>query len=196
MTMKRLDYGCGKSTKDGEKMRKGQMFLAGTIVLIVGMILLKNVIEIYDITEEKRHIETIIIDKQLKNIMHEYENIINIAKESCQNYLYNFSYYLKSEMYHRIKILYVFIDDMNVTVGNFLGERINLTINNVNFVLNDGEQASNLFSFANITLSYQYRNDNITEIIPIEPNKVFAFFDITVGDKSFVRAKYLYNRTY
>lgn len=187
-------------------MKKGQMFLAGAIVLVVGMILLKLIMGTYEIAEEKRHQDSFIADRQIKNIKEQYENLINNAlinnRNDIQTHLSNFSNYLRSEFPDRIKILYMMAivntdRDTNITIGNFLDDKINVTIAAKNFVLNDQTQSSNLFSFDNITLRYQYRNDNITEVMKVDYiNATYVFFDIIVGSDSFVRTKYVYNRTY
>ena len=116
--------------------KKGQLFIAGAIIILVGLILLKSLF-VYSSVEEKRFLESSLLERYSGNIMNEYENIAGLAtmqsdvNRSGIDYLSNFSFFITDAM--RSKILYAFVfvnsNSYSVTVGNFLGDKINLTIN-------------------------------------------------------------------
>ena len=44
------------------------MFIAGAVIMIVGFIAIRNIVNIYPVGEEKRHQEMMMYDKLMKNI--------------------------------------------------------------------------------------------------------------------------------
>jgi len=195
---------------------KGQMFIAAAIVMIVGLFVMKNLFSLYTTVEEKRYQETLLVGKHMDNIKREYEQIIRTA--AMQNdvngsgmlYLSNFSNYLGGEM-NDFKVLYVFVcvnhssQKYSVTVGNFLKDKINVTVNvtdstpsSANAEINDKRNTTwefqgNLVG-ANITLVYDYQNSRTVERFPIYTNKnlTSGFFDIILENDVFLRKKVYY----
>jgi len=205
--------------------KKGQMFLVGVVILLVGIIMLRNFVGVYFTTEEKRHQESFMIDKRIENIKNEYENIINIASiqrkfgnsinESLVEYLSNFSAYMKNEYKSnpKFKVLYlvIFVNNSkySVLLGNFLDDNINASLNVTASIpslyefgiVNDSESRTADFTSTEsnftVTLSYRIKNSNITERVYADSNKIFSFFDLSlVGKDYMVRKKFLYNRTW
>jgi len=209
-----------------KKGSKGQMFVIAGIIILIGFFLLRGVFSIYSTIEEKRFQETMILDKQLKNIYHEYEKTLAVSRiqtnpnNTAITNLYDFSNYLRNE--EDIEILYVFVYVNNtaysVTVGNFLNDRINVTVNGTTStpasaaigVMDDKTNATRNFAAditsgtVNITVTYQLRNENITERFPVriglttqERSMMQGFFDIKLKSKDdFIRIKNTYNLTW
>ena len=202
---------------------KGQIFLAGAVILLVGLIVLRNLLGVYGTIEEKRYQESLLYDDQLMNIKNEYQYIVGIStlqsnvNESAVNYLSNFSNYLRNEISDfRVLYLFVFVNGSNqkysITLGNFLNDKINATVSvsdstpsNISIgSMNDKSNSTNEFQSnvngtVNITLGYQIKNLTITEMIPITSNKniTYGLFDITLNAKDLmVRTKYVCNRTW
>lgn len=202
---------------------KGQIFLAGAVILLVGLIVLRNLLGVYGTVEEKRYQESLLYDDQLMNIKNEYQYIVGIStlqsnvNESAVNYLSNFSNYLRNEISDfRVLYLFVFVNGSNqkysITLGNFLNDKINATVSasdstpsNISIgSMNDKSNSTNEFQSnvngtVNITLGYQIKNLTITEMIPITSNKniTYGLFDVALNAKGLmVRTKYVCNRTW
>ncbi len=148
-------------------VQKGQMFLIGSIMVLIGLIMLKNLLAVYTTVEETRFQETNIIDKQLSNVVNEYENIIGLASlngyDNGVSYLSNFSGFLRNDIDSEILYSFVFANGTtqryNVTIGNYLGDKINLTVNVTDSVIYD-KDASLVMPLDNDTLDYSdYDND-------------------------------------
>ena len=209
--------------KNKVKRSKGQIFLAGAVILLVGLIVLRNLLGVYGTVEEKRYQESLLYDDQLMNIKNEYQYIVGIStlqsnvNESAVNYLSNFSNYLRNEISDfRVLYLFVFVNGSNqkysITLGNFLNDKINATVNasdstpsNISIgFMNDKSNSTNEFQSnvngtVNITLGYQIKNLTITEMIPITSNKniTYGLFDVALNAKGLmVRTKYVCNRTW
>src|SRR3989344_5275074 len=195
---------------------KGQFFIIAAIIIIVAFILLRNSLSIFDTLSEKRFVESSLVNKQAKNILSEYEYLSGVASlqsnvnRSAIDYLYNFSTFLRNE--RSIEILYVFVymndsnDRYSVTVGNFLNDNINITVNastsspgQVSFLLNDKKNTTSHFSATisgtiNITLT-QKRIDTITTerfTIDSRKNMTASFFDLTLIENTEIRVKSVY----
>lgn len=195
---------------------KGQMFLIASILIIIALIALKNLFGIYATAEEKRFGESSQLDKELRNVKNEYRYILEVAalqndaNASGIDYLYNFSNLLRND---NAKTLYLFVFNngsnqrFSATVGNFLNDKINVTLNatnadslGFNFVVNDKKNVTKIFQASingtvNLTLKYE-RQENTTEEFKITTNKnqVFGFFDIQLEDsRLFLRSKDVYN---
>ena len=189
------------------------------IIIIVAFILLRNSLSIFDTLSEKRFVESSLVNKQAKNILSEYEYLSGVASlqsnvnRSAIDYLYNFSTFLRNE--RSIEILYVFVymndsnDRYSVTVGNFLNDNINITVNastsspgQVSFLINDKKNTTSHFSATisgtiNITLT-QKRIDTITTerfTIDSRKNMTASFFDLTLIENTEIRVKSVYNVT-
>ncbi len=205
---------------------KGQMFAIAGIIILIGFFLLRGTFSIYSTIEEKRFQETMIIDKQLKNIYHEYERILSVSRvqtnpnNTAITNLYEFSNFLRGE--EDIEILYVFVYVNNtiysVTTGNFLNDRINVTVNATTStpasasigVLEDKTNQTRNFAAditsgaVNITVIYKMQNEEVTEKFPIrvglttqERSMLQGFFDIKFKSKDdFIRIKNTFNLTW
>jgi hypothetical protein len=206
----------------GMKRKKGlsgQMFLIAAIMVVIGLLLLKNLTGIYDTAEEKRYQESTMLKGQLKNIMSEYKKIVGVASMqqspngSAIAYLANFSDFLKNDA--GMDVLYMLAYSNNskysVTLGNFIGDKINVTLTASNstplvwsLILNSSTNATKEFtssgSLVNITLTYVIKTSVVREKMPVFlSNKKFiiGWFDIIIkDDESFLRSKDIYNRTW
>ncbi|MBI4018103.1 MAG: hypothetical protein HY368_00670 [Candidatus Aenigmarchaeota archaeon] len=209
-----------------KKGRKGQMFVIAGLIILIGLFLLRGVFGIYSTLEEKRFQETMIMDKELRNIQHEYENIVAVsrlqgnANASAISNLMDFSTFLRGE--EDAEVFYALISVNNtafsVTAGNFLNDNINLTVNATTSTpafavigaINDKRNGTASFSadissgIVNVTLTYERRNQNITETIPIriapparERSVLQLFLDAKLKSKDdFARIKSTFNTTW
>lgn len=203
---------------------KGQMFIVSAVIIIFSLVSLSNLLGIYKSVEEARVQESLILDRQLKNIKGEYEAIAAAARlsdnvnGSAIRYLANFSELLRSTA--GIEILYSFVyfngtsKNYSVTVGNYLRDSINATINVSNSITNgavvgvvdDRKNSTRTFESSissgtiNVNITYVIRNENVIEAVPVTVsarNYVSLFYDIKlVEGQDFVRIKDVYNVTW
>ena len=198
---------------------KGQFFIIAAVIILIGFILLRNSLGIFDTLAERRIVESSLMNKQAINIVNEYKylagtaSLQNQVNRSAIDYFYNFSSYLRDE--RNVEILYVFAymnDSANtysVTIGNFINDNINASINvttstpqSVNFTLNDKRNTTYNFAVSsegiiNINLAYQRIDTTITERLSIDSRKnmTSSFFDITLIENNKIRVKDVYNVT-
>ena len=121
------------------RLMKGQMFLLASVIIVLGLISIGNLLGIYKTVEETRLQESLMLDKQLRNIKAEYESIAAAARlgndvnGSAIRYLSNFSGLLRNTA--DVEVFYVFAyfnaSDKNysLTIGNYLKDSINVTVN-------------------------------------------------------------------
>ncbi|MEK6888408.1 MAG: hypothetical protein AABX14_05690 [Candidatus Aenigmatarchaeota archaeon] len=199
---------------------KGQMFMIGAIFIVVGFVLLKGLLSLPILAQEKNFQDTSYLDRSLKNIRSEYQYASSIASmqgnaNASAVYLYNISTYMRSEF--DSKIIYVFIfyngttGNFSTTIGNFLQNNLSGTINFTNsiptgrtFALNDSTSTVMEFNssaaIVNVTLNYTLQNNQVVEKFYFNSstrNYVAAFFDISLQESGFfVRSKSTYNRTW
>ena len=81
---------------------KGQMFMIGAIFIVVGFVLLKGLLSLPILAQEKNFQDTSYLDRSLKNIRSEYQYASSIASmqgnaNASAVYLYNISTYMRSE---------------------------------------------------------------------------------------------------
>ncbi len=226
MTKKYNIFNNGKDPEDEENRRfsapKGQMFVIAAILILVALIAIKNLLGMYATFEEKRFEETFTLDKQMKNIKNELRYTAGIASlQSDANlsgirFLYNFSNFTVNDMDAKLLYAFVFVNastqEFGITVGNFMKDTINVTVNATNttqpgyaFTINNSINVSRQFNSningtINITLTYSKQNENITERFPILASTqryVGVFSDIILESRDeFVRSKDVYNRTW
>ncbi len=191
---------------------KGQMFIIGSIILLLGIILVKDAINIYPVINEKTYQDSIFDDKNMRNVKNEYDFILGMtALDNKTQYLSDFSNYIRNDNY---KIFYIAslvngtTNNYTVTIGNYFGGNINYTLNttsstpegysgllkdktNISYFFN----TSTLTSSVLITFNYTLDGSNSIEIIPIEMNKNFiqGFFDIKRDSMIYIRTKHTYN---
>ncbi|MBI5061277.1 MAG: hypothetical protein HZB67_03105 [Candidatus Aenigmarchaeota archaeon] len=157
-------------------------------------------------------------DKRIDNIRSEYEYIVGIASvQSDANnsgilYLANFSNYIRAETTD-VRVFYVFVyvnatsNKVYITAGNFLKDKINITINatyslpiGVNYAMSDKTNKTWEFgpgvatgNTKTITILYDYKNSQVKETFTVTMNKNFTsgFFDIIIdGDHSIEKKVY------
>ena len=198
---------------------KGQFFIIAAVIILIGFILLRNSLGIFDTLAERRIVESSMMNKQAINIMNEYKylagtaSLQNDVNKNAIDYLYNFSSYLRDD--RNVEILYVFVymnDSANtysVTLGNFLNDNINASINvtastpqSVNFTLNNKKNATYNFAVSSdgiisINLTYRRIDTLVTERLSIDSRKnmTSSFFDITLIENNKIRIKDVYNVT-
>lgn len=199
---------------------KGQMFMIAAIFIIIGFVLLKGLLSLPILAQEKTFQDTSYLDRNLKNIRGEYEYTASTASmqgnvNASAAYLYNLSTYMRSEF--DSKIIYVFIfyngttGNFSATIGNFLQSNMSGTINFTSstptgrtFVMNDSTSRVLEFNASaaiiNVTLNYTLQNNQALEKFYFNTstrNYVAAFFDISLQESGFfVRSKSTYNRTW
>ena len=200
---------------------KGQMFIIAAVFMIVGMVLIKNMLNFDVIDEQKNFIESQNTDKQMENILNEYKYAANIALVQPQknvsglNYMSNLSLFLKKDIKY-FSSLYMFAyantttGKISVAVGNFLSGDVNITLNatdssplGYSFLLSDTQSTAKEFTYnggtseVNITINYTIQSQSDVEMISIiVKNYTASYFDIRLYDKNIqLRAKESYNRT-
>ena len=198
---------------------KGQLFIVGAIIVLVGFIMLHNLFT-YSSIEEKRFLESSLLDKYSGNVVNEYKNIVGLSSmqsninKSGIDYLSNFSFFIRDGIESRILYVFVFLNSSkySVTVGNFLDDKINATISATDStpdgysigVLDDKtnqtrEFITNTNGTIELTLTYNKMGVEFNETIPIRSgnNFVQGFFDISLEeDDIFLRKIGMYNRTW
>ncbi|MDI6720995.1 MAG: hypothetical protein QMD85_01300 [Candidatus Aenigmarchaeota archaeon] len=202
---------------------KGQMFLIATILILVTFFALRNMLDVYDVFEEKRSQEIKTENFQIRNMVKEYEYTAGIASmqpdvnRTAQDYLFNFSTFIRDVS--DVKVLYVFVysnsttGKYSVVIGNFLSDNVNGTINATNsqpssfqFLLRNKRDITKEFNFtvngsAELNLTYTTKNEvrRDTMNITLQSPGYFASLltDITAeGNDIKVRYKDIYNRTW
>jgi len=201
-------------------LRKGQMFMIAGILILVGFLMLKSMLSVYQTVEEKTTEESELVDRQIKNIIKEYEMTLGFGSlqadpnQSTLEYLVNFTKYLESDMTIEVLFVYAFYDNTTgnytVNIGNFLDDKRNCTINTTNptnsdtFNLADEKNYTKEFNTtstsSDITLTYGFRGQDRKEKITVETgnqNFTIGFFDVNIRkDNIVMRAKQTYNRTW
>lgn len=187
----------------GKILMKGQMFIIAAIIMITGLIALKTLFSAYQATEEKRYHEAAIYNDNLRNIEHEYENIISIGSRqpsvnsSTVHYLNDFSSFLQSED-SGLKIFYVYIfrnetgNNIQFSAGNYMHTTINVNASTetegYNLQIADRTNSTVYFhsnDAINVTIIY-YSDDYGKEILSIsKKNFTAGFFDIILEKQDF-----------
>lgn len=198
---------------------KGQFFIIAAVIILIGFILLKNSLGIFDTLVERRIVESSMMNKQAVNILNEYKYLSGVA--SLQNnvngsaieYLSNFSSFMRDD--RDVEILYVFVymnDSANtysITLGNFLNDNINASINvttstpqSVNFTLNDKRNTTYNFAVSSdgildVNLTYRRIDTLVTEKLSVDSRKNMTsfFIDLTLIENNKIRVKDVYNVT-
>lgn len=178
---------------------KGQLFLIGAVVIIVGLFLLKNLFSVHGFIEEVRYLETSNPGFEIDNVMREYQRVAGLCKvNNNYNYLSDFSMNLRNNSY--LKSLY-FVGVANntgyiVISGNFIGYNINVTIDPekptlsaTSFVLPDVSEQVSHFSYSNdeifiINISYEINGKIENERFHLKTgsDNLGSFFQVTFRD--------------
>lgn len=205
-------------------VKKGQMFLIAAILVVIGLIMLKNLLGVYSTGEETRFQETQILGKQLNNIINEYKYTLAVAAaqenvtNSSINYTENLSTYLRKDIDSEILYALVFVNSSNqkyyITLGNYLNDRINATIDVTDStpsssaigILEDRTNSTTEFQSGingtvTITITYIRQGTEFVETFPIvvssSRNLIKGFFDVKIkNEETFVRIKDTYNYTW
>ena len=200
---------------------KGQMFIVAAIFMIVGVILLRNLLSLPAITQEKTFQDVSYLDKNMKNIKNEFAYTTGVASVqplpnyTGANYLTNFSDYIRTQFDSRLFYVFVFSNGTNqnvsITVGNYLQNNLSGILNVTNstpggrtFNLNDKNfitlEFNSSAAIINLTLNYTVQNTETVERLYFNSstrNYVLGFFDITIKNTGFfVRSKSTYNTTW
>lgn len=196
-----------------KRKQKGQMFLIGSIILLVSVILLRDAVNLYPVIDEKTYQDSIITEKTIRNIKSEFNYILGTAALKNQtSYFSNFSDYIRRDRYrtlYAVSLVNGTTRNFTVTIGNYFGGNINYTINSTDStpqgytgIMNDRSSASYTFNtsltsgFVLLTLNYSIDNARNVEYIPLEiKNRNFAhgFFDIKSEPPLYIRSKHLFN---
>src|SRR3989344_3707145 len=205
-----------------EKKRvKGQMFFIAAIFMIIGVVLLRGVLLLPVISQEKAFQETSYLDRNLDNIQREYEYVSGIASVKPNaslygaDYIYNLSNFIRSDFDSRQVYVLIVANGTDqsffVTVGNFMQGNVTGTISftdsappSVSFSLMDKKNST--YSFAgssawiNATLNYTLNGGQTVEKFYFNDspkNYIAGFFDVELrGNGMLVRSKNYYNRTW
>lgn len=200
--------------------RKGQMFIIAAIFMIVGVILLRNILSLPAITQEKAFQDISYLDRNLNNIKNEFTYIagavsVQPVPNGSVNYLSNFSDYIRGQFDSKIFYVFVFANgtthNISVTVGNYLQNNISGVINLTDstpagqiFNLNDKSYVTIGFNTSqtllNLTINYTLQDRETVEKLYVNSstrNHIAAIFDITLQDTGvMLRSKSAYNRTW
>src|SRR3989338_9381281 len=111
-----------------EERLKGQMFIIAAIFMILGFVLLRNLLSLPEITQEKVYQDTSYLDKNMKNLEREYAYLAGTASMqrnanlSGNQYFHSFTQLVRSEFDARILYVYIFSNgtsgNVSVTIGN------------------------------------------------------------------------------
>lgn len=197
------------------------MFIIAAVFMIVGMVLIKNMLNFDVIDEQKSFIESQSADRQIENILNEYKYSAGIALVQPQknisgfNYMSNLSSFLRKDI-KSFSSLYMFAyantttGKISVAVGNFLAGDANITLNatdstplGYSFLLQDMQSTVKEFTYTgginevNITINYTVHSQSDLEMMHVMiKNYTVSYFDVRLYDKNIqLRAKEVYNRT-
>lgn len=132
MFISQKKYACISGVDD----MKGQYFFIGSVILMI--LILGFATTQKTMKEELFHI-LYIKDRKFINIINELNFAAHVSLLNNANHTINFSKFLR---YHEnIKIFFLIIDKTHnkTVVGNFFKTRLNVSINEYNILLNDGE---------------------------------------------------------
>ncbi len=203
-------------------MMKGQMFLLAAIIIITGIVLVFNVVGAPHITEEKRFQDTMVPEKNIKNVMNEYifslgaATLSSTPDEAVKRAMSNFSAYMRSEfdsnVFYVVALYNKSDQRYSVIVGNYLDRAVNVTVNatsstpSSNYTFLGDKQSSSLYfsssvnGTVNITVYYKKGAEDVTEIFSLAAagrNSTAGIFDVTLrGERSSINRKETYNRTW
>lgn len=204
------------------KKQKGQMFIIAAIFIVVAIVLISNMVGSFQLSEENRFQETMYMEKQVKNLINEYRNVVGVAAQqqdgnvSGMEYMRNMSLMARDDFDAAIVYVFIYANGTNqkysVTIGNFLQDRMNVTFNATN--TNPGGRLITIDDKVNETREYEgtangtveinitYTSENVEtierfNITTSTSDQAFGFFDVTVRDSGFfVRQKEIYNWTW
>ena len=205
----------------GRARSKGQMLAIAAIFMIIGFVMLRGLLSLPVLSQEKAFQDASYLDKSLGNIAAEYEYAASIAalqanvNRSGADYLSGISSYFRSEFDSGILYAYVFLNGSNgnfsVTLGNFLQNNISGVINFTNstppgraFNINDSTNVTLEFNsssaWINATLNYTLNGRETVERFYFNSSSrhyVAEFYEVTLRQSGFTaRTKGFYNRTW
>jgi len=197
------------------------MFIIAAIFMILGFVLLRNLLSLPEITQEKVYQDTSYLDKNLRNLEREYGYLAGTASMqrnanlSGNQYFHSFTQLVRSEFDARILYVYIFSNgtsgNVSVTIGNFMKNNMSGMLNVTSatptgrtFTLNDTHNVTLEFNLTsgwiNATLNYTMQNSETVERLYFNAstrNYVLGFADMTLQERGFmVRSKSVYNRTW
>ena len=204
------------------KRNKGQMFLIAAVVVALAILSFKGFFSVYGTSEEGRHESMKLYDRQIANVVKEYESTLAVGSlqsslnSSTVSYLNSYSSYIYNDS---VRALYLFAyqnsstRNFSVSIGNYLGDRVNgsLTFSDPassdSFDLSDKQTYSSSWldpaassGTVTLTLSYSFKGTERQESVPITigaQNFTKGFFDVTISDDYLtVRRKSVYNRSW
>jgi hypothetical protein len=206
---------CRSQRQSNRAAKKGQLFFVAAIFMILGFVLLRGVMTLPAITQEKAFQDVSYLDRNLKNIRAEYERTAAVASlkpfGTGAGYLYNFSEQVRGDFDGTI--LYVFAaangtENFSLTLGNFMQGNVSGTMAftgatppSVSFQLGDRTNTTYTLSgtgWVSVTLNYTL-NSPVGEKFYLDTSRNYAagFFDISLRSKGMmVRSKSYYNRTW
>ncbi|MBI3190094.1 hypothetical protein HYZ41_00145 [archaeon] len=209
------------SSKSSNK--KGQMFLIGAILMIMGTLLVFNVVGVKSITEESRHQEGKLLNRQMNNIMNEYKYGMGVAaiqqnsNKTESDYAATMSSFLRNDAGSRIFYTIAYVNGTtqaySVNVGNYLSRKINVTVaatdsspSSAYVYLGDRQNSTMHFSslisngMINLTLSYMKGSSDVQEKFSLnvsDKKYMTGFFDVTLIDSgSLMNSKEIHNITW
>ena len=190
LTRKKLEFICGVN-----KM-KGQFFIIATIIVLLGLFMIRNLFNVYDTVRRQTSYSSDISDMNLMQIGDEYKRIIDFQPDnlSVMNNLWNFSLFLTNKIdgfHHFSFIIFSNDDNLSIVVENFLPyDIVNLSMSTPDFyynfstISNGDNEIVNLhdtnISIENITISYSCGGQWIVEKLPVNTTgekKIHAFLD-------------------
>lgn len=189
---------------------KGQMFIIGTIIILVGVIFIKDTINIYPVINEKNYQDSIIDDKVMKNIENEFDYALGMAAlNNKTSYMSNFSDYVRRDNY---KVLYIVAivngttHNYTVEISNYFGGNINYTLNatfstpsGYSDTLNDRSNISYVFNstVSTVSIKFNYTLDGYNTVenmaLDLSRNFIQGFFDIKHDSLIYLRSKHIDN---
>ncbi len=157
--------------------RKGQMFIIGAIVVIIGVVMIKGLFLSYSgtLTNDDSYKGFL-----LNNLKVEYERAASISYLSGSNIVDDFSNYLTQRVDMGILYVYSKRDDTGsyvVNIGNYLGYNITVSVAGFNQNLDDGQNEETTLSLNDVDFVYGSRS------VSLNLNAdALLFYSVDLGD--------------
>lgn len=197
---------------------KGQFFIIAAVMITVSLIMIKGLLGIYSSEETHANMNMNIDDRQLTNILREYEYATGISSvktdpnQTIYQYFSNFSEYMRGEKDARLLWITVFVNGTDqkyyINAGNYLKDSISLNISASNStpsstLLEIPDMSAKSYTFSsdingtiNITLRYSTGDSYIEDIFQVDISNmtsISSFTDITlISEESKIGTKNLY----
>ena len=169
------------------------MFVIGVIIVVIGLILLKNIFSLYSTVETKRFEEANVFRYTIDNVDSELKGIVGLSKfNDSSDELQNFSIMLRNDEYIKLGYVYAYFNmtsfNLTIYVGNYLDNLMN------NLIVNVTNSTPTGYSYGNLNdetvVKYNFKPDingtlNITVSYMSGKNYEYKFYVLTSTEKNY-----------